>query len=248
MSESLPETPAPGSPFQSTRWSLVARARGSRERQTALHALAEFYTAYWFPLYAFARRTGWREEDARDQTQIFFERLMEEDLLDKADRERGKLRTFLLWSFRSQLSHAAEAAVAAKRGGKQPILSLDLENAEGQYQLEAVDPGATPEAVFDLMWAHMMIQSAITRLGEGSDPMEFQVLLPFITSGPGKETNYVEAAVTLNTSEANVRQKVSRYMKRLAQALRDVVCESLSDPTPEAIEQELTSLRAALRG
>lgn len=248
MSEASPETQASGSPFQPTRWTLVAQARGSRERQTALHALGEFYTAYWYPLYAFARRKGWREEDARDQTQIFFQRLMEDDLLANADRERGKLRTFLLVSFQSQLSHAAAAAVAKKRGGDQPILSLDLETAEGRYQIEAADPGATPEAVYDQAWAHMMIQAAINRLGEGSDRTEFQILRPFITSGPGKDTNYAGVAVALNTTEENVRQKVSRYMKRLAQALRDVVRESLSDPTPEAIEQELTSLRAALRG
>lgn len=235
------------SPFAPTRWSLVAQARGSRERQTALNALGDFYTAYWYPLYAFARRKGWREEDARDQTQIFFQRLMEDDLLGGADPSRGRLRTFLLLCFQSQLSHAAEAAAAQKRGGGREILSLEMETAEGRYQVDAVDPAATPEMVFDYAWARMMIQAAIERVGESYDAAEFKVLRPFLTGGPETDVSYADASQSLNITEDNARQKVSRLAKRLPQALRAVVRESLSDPTEEVLDQELASLRAALR-
>ncbi|MDZ4401916.1 hypothetical protein [Prosthecobacter sp.] len=226
---------------------MVAQARGSRERQTAMRALGDFYTAYWYPLYAFARRKGWREEDARDQTQIFFQRLMENDLLDNADPARGRLRTFLLLSFQSQLSHAAEAAAAQKRGGGREILSLELETAEGRYQVDAIDSAATPEMVFDQAWARMMIQAAVDRVGEGAAATEFSVLRPFLTGGSPKDLSYADAAQALNITEDNTRQKISRLARRLPQALRDVVRESLTDPADELVNQEITSLRAALR-
>jgi hypothetical protein len=51
---------------------MVAQARGSRERLTAMRALGDFYTAYWYPLYAFARRKGWRRRMPETRRRSFF--------------------------------------------------------------------------------------------------------------------------------------------------------------------------------
>jgi hypothetical protein len=163
---------------------------------------------------------------------------MEHDLLDGADPARGRLRTFLLISFQSQLSHAAEAAAAQKRGGGREILSLEMETAEGRYQVDAIDSAATPEMVFDHTWARMMIQAAIERVGESYDAAEFKILRPFLTGGSEKDVSYADAAQALSITEDNARQKVSRLARRLPQALRAVVRESLSDPSEEVLDQE----------
>lgn len=232
--------------FAPTRWSLVQRACGARERHTALHALGEIYTAYWYPLYAFARRLGWREEDARDQTQDFFVRMVEGGMLERADRERGRLRTFLLMSFRSQLSHAVEGARAAKRGGGASVVSLDLEEAEGRYRAEWADSAATPEKVFDYTWARMMIGLAVDRLAAGRDPGEFKVLMPLVMAA-ADGGSYPDTARLLGVSEETVRQRISRLRKRLPESLREVVRDSLAEATPEAVDDEIASLREALR-
>ena len=91
------------SDFPMTRWSVVLSAREGDEGR-ARAALSELCEAYWLPLYAFARRTGKSAEDAEDLTQAFFVRLIERDLFSKADAGRGKLRSFLLGTFKNFLS------------------------------------------------------------------------------------------------------------------------------------------------
>src|SRR5207247_2046623 len=73
-----------GGRFPSTHWSLVLRAR-QREEPGSAEALQTLCRAYWFPLYAFARREGCGSEEAQDLTQEFFARLLAKRYLDTAD-------------------------------------------------------------------------------------------------------------------------------------------------------------------
>ena len=84
--------------FPHTRWSMWHQAVNLDGEQAA-SALEQICTAYWYPLYAFARRKGQSPEDASDLTQSFFAKLLEKNWLANADQQRGKLRTFLLTSF-----------------------------------------------------------------------------------------------------------------------------------------------------
>jgi len=61
--------------FRTTRWTEVEAAGAGSER--AREALAGLCTAYWYPLYAFARRLGVPAADAPDVVQGFFARLIE---------------------------------------------------------------------------------------------------------------------------------------------------------------------------
>ena len=88
--------------FTTTHWSVVVTA-GKRDLPEAAEALEKLCRAYWYPLYAYARRQGNSPEDAEDLTQQFFSRLLEKNYLAKADRDRGKFRTFLLGSMKNFL-------------------------------------------------------------------------------------------------------------------------------------------------
>ena len=83
--------------FETTHWSIVVRAHG--ESAAAQRALETLCQTYWFPLYAFARRSGQSQEDAEDLVQSFFAYVVEKRLFERADAERGRLRTFLLTTF-----------------------------------------------------------------------------------------------------------------------------------------------------
>ena len=50
-----------GSHFPETQWSVVVRAGAGQHE-----ALRELCEVYWYPLYAFARRSGHSEQDALD--------------------------------------------------------------------------------------------------------------------------------------------------------------------------------------
>ena len=62
--------------FQTTRWSLVRRAVGAGDAQ----ALATLCDAYWYPIYAYVRRSGHGPHDAEDLTQGLFARLLEKEI------------------------------------------------------------------------------------------------------------------------------------------------------------------------
>lgn len=137
--------------FHTTRWTLVRATRnlGSTEARQAIASLCELY---WYPIYAFIRRSGHSEADARDLTQTFFTRVIEKDAFQEARPERGKFRTFLLASMRHFLANQRAAARAQKRGGGQALLSLEFEAGERRY---VTDPpgGETPERTYERKWA-----------------------------------------------------------------------------------------------
>src|SRR5512132_4251203 len=85
-----------GAAFQSTHWTLVLHARQSDPTETARKALSDFCEAYWPPLYSFLRLRGHASPEAQDLVQGFFAHLLEKNTLSRADKEKGRLRTFLL--------------------------------------------------------------------------------------------------------------------------------------------------------
>ena len=81
--------------FPTTPWTVVLNA-GCENSAAAAAALEQVCRAYWYPLYAFARRRGHDSHAAEDLTQSFFARLFENDGLKSLDRKKGKFRSFML--------------------------------------------------------------------------------------------------------------------------------------------------------
>src|SRR5215510_5269554 len=97
--------------FPQTHWSIVLSA-GDNSSAEGFAALETLCRAYWFPLYAYVRRCGETREDARDLTQAFFARLLEQDWLRAASQERGRFRWFLLASLKHFLANEWDRARA----------------------------------------------------------------------------------------------------------------------------------------
>ena len=92
---------AGGAAFQTTHWTLVLHAGQSDPTETAREALSDFCEAYWPPLYTFLRLRGHASPEAQDLLQGFFAHLLEKNTLSRADKEKGRLRTFLLGSLQN---------------------------------------------------------------------------------------------------------------------------------------------------
>jgi len=100
--------------FTTTHWSVVLAAQG--ESAEAKAALEKLCRTYWWPLYGFVRREGYKPEEAQDLTQSFFELLLERRDLDVVRKEKGRLRSYLLASLKNFLAKAHRHAMAVKRG------------------------------------------------------------------------------------------------------------------------------------
>jgi RNA polymerase sigma-70 factor (ECF subfamily) len=144
--------------FPATRWATVSEAQG--HDGAACRALNELCAQYWLPIYSFIRRKGYSPADAEDLTQGFFAEFLSRHSLDTVGEEKGRLRTFLLKAVTRHISHVREKGTAVKRGGGVPILSLDVEKAEGVYVAEP-SHDLTPDRVFERQWALTLLERAL---------------------------------------------------------------------------------------
>src|SRR6266567_2261206 len=148
--------------FTTTHWSVVLMA-GQADSPQATEALEKLCRTYWYPLYVYVRRQGNSPEDAQDLTQIFFSRLLEKNYLAKADRDRGKFRTFLLGSLKNFLVNEWKRAGRLKRGGDRTFLSFDANTAEERYAGEPIDE-TNPANDFERQWAVTLIEQVFATL------------------------------------------------------------------------------------
>ena len=154
--------------FPSTHWSVVlAAGRSEAEPEIVGAALAELCQIYWAPLYSFVRSRGYTVHDGQDLTQSFFAYLLEHKVYARADRQKGRFRSFLLASVKNFLADAADRERTLKRGGAQNFLPLHEEQVEEAESLFQTHSGTSNEdRLFDRSWAEALIAAGIgTALG-----------------------------------------------------------------------------------
>lgn len=234
--------------FPVTRWSLVssARSREGNEGQ-AFQALEQLCVLYWQPLYGYARRQGLGTEDAQDATQGFFARLIDKETFHAADRERGRLRTFLLAAFGHYLADERDRKNAWRRGGRAEIVPL---MADGSHEVEPSHE-LTPEHHFNRQWALAVLQQALDALTReralAGREREMSVLRGFLdASGESGATAYEAAAGKLGWSVNATRVAVHRLRLRYRQVLEAQIASTLESEDPESVKEELRALLAAL--
>jgi RNA polymerase sigma-70 factor (ECF subfamily) len=233
------EPPLPRT-FEATRWSLVLRARGNDDsaRHQALEALCK---AYWYPLYAFLRRSGREVEDAQDLTQEFFAQLLDGTLLSAADPGRGKFRTLLISGLKNMDANAWRAARAQKRGGGN-IVPLESETAEARWLADS-SSDIQPELAFDRAWANTVMDRASVQLREefvsGGKEALFDELFPRV-SGMGGQGSLADVARRLGTTEAAVKMALLRMRQRFGDSLRAEISQTVG--SREDVQDELRYL------
>ena len=229
---SIPADPSvAGAQFHTTHWSVVLAA-GTELSSQAGAALERLCRAYWYPLYAYVRRRGFRPQDAEDLTQSFFTRLLEKNYLADADRSRGRFRTFLLAALGHFLADEWDKSQSQKRGGGVTLLSFDAEMAEKNYHLEPVDH-LDPQTLFERRWVSTLFTRVLDRLEQehrdtGRSEL-FDTLKNFLT-GERDDTSYATAARRLNLTENAVKQAAHRLRRRYREIFRDEIAQTLADP------------------
>lgn len=230
--------------FGTTRWSLVLAASGDASRD-ADEALTKLCEGYWYPLYGYLRGRGHAAEDAQDLTQAFFAYLLEKRVLRHADPARGRFRSFLLASLKNFVANERDRQRAKKRGGGAPILPLELETAEGQYQLEPATSDS-PDKIFDRRWAAALLDHVMTRLrheaqrvGQQEQLKHLQVYL----TGDQPQHSYADVGAELSMSEGAVKVAVHRLRKKFRALVHDEVAQTVA--SPDEVESEIRHLWSA---
>jgi RNA polymerase sigma factor (sigma-70 family) len=225
---------------------MVLACGDDEDPERTQQALASLFQIYWYPLYAYVRRNGYTEHDAEDLVQAFCLHLQEKHALAKADRERGKFRTFLLSSLQNFLANQRERAQAQKRGGGQELIRLDAEEADARYRLEPAH-SVTPEVLFEKRWAHALLEQTLANLradfvSRGKERL-FDGLSSFLTSDL-RETSYQTAAAQLGLPLSAIKTTVHRLRRDYREKLREEIGRTVA--APEEVDEELFYLRKVL--
>lgn len=241
--DNIVRTRAP-SGFSTTHWSLISRAATpSREGRAALEALCR---GYWFPVYALARKQGCSASDAEDLTQDFFAEIVQSEFLQRADRERGRFRSYLFTAVKRRILKAHDRASAHKRGGAVRFVSIDEPIAERQF-LEIDDPGLDPSETYERSWALTVLQRARHRLRDEQAAngrlAEFDLLEPFL-SAPPAEGEYAALAADLKMPRNGIAVAVYRLAKCYRNFVRDEIADTVEDP--DDVGDELNHLLKVL--
>ena len=232
--------------FPSTHWSMVfAAGRSEAEPQTAEAALAELCQVYWAPLYGFVRSRGHTVHDAQDLTQSFFAYLLEHKVYARANRQKGRFRSFLLASLKNFLADAADRERTLKRGGAQILLPLHEEQAREAESLFQTHSGmSNGDRLFDRSWAEALVAAALERLSadykrEAKEQL-FNELRMFIAGGAEPPPTYAELTDRLGVTESTLRSHVTRLRARYREALRTEVRRTVD--SEKQVDQELREL------
>jgi DNA-directed RNA polymerase specialized sigma24 family protein len=147
--------------FSTTHWSVVLAAQGeSTEADAALEKLCR---TYWWPLYGFVRRQGYKSEEAQDLTQGFFALLLERRDLNTVRKEKGRLRSYLLASLKHFLADEWRRTMTVKRGKGQWLIPLEELRERERIDVERSDR-LTADQIYERRWALTVLEQVLARL------------------------------------------------------------------------------------
>ena len=231
--------------FATTHWSVVLSA-GQANSSQASEALDKLCHAYWSPLYSYIRRQGHRPEEAEDLTQAFLAKLLQKNFWARADRQRGRFRSFLLTALRQFLADERDRVKTAKRGGGFSFVSFDEQAGEAQL-LEGLGQTLSGEQQFDRQWASTVLEQARTKLRReciASGKLGLYDRVSLVDGKNERSVPYAVLAQELGMSISAIKSAVSRLRERYGQLVRDEVAQTVSRPAE--IDAEIRHLLSVI--
>jgi len=234
--------------FATTHWSLVMAAQD--QTPAAEEALEKLCCIYWRPLYAFVRRQGCDPDEGRDLTQGFFQLLLKRRDLDRARKEKGRFRSYLLVSFKHFLAGERRREMTIKRGHGQWLIPLEelhaTDRADPAFS-ELVDP-LSADRLYERRWAVTLIEQVLKRLkkeyGATGNAVLFESLKQLLPDEP-EAMPRAEIAAKLGMTDNALRQAFHRFRHHYQTLLREEIGHTVANPSE--IEDELRHLIAVLR-
>lgn len=231
--------------FPVTHWTLVLDGSSDQPGEP-LKNLLHLATAYWKPLYVFARQRGADHDDAADMVQGFFEELLSREVLGSVKKRETRFRTFLLTCFTHWVSTHRRRESAGKRGGMEEFITLEeLEQLEQEVEDNDQE---SPERTFDRRWARALYDNAIRALDQqiaGSEDPEFLTALMDATmKSSGGRTDFDDLGRRFSQTPASIRKAAHELRQKFSLHLRHEVRKVVA--SKEEVDEELRYLISLL--
>lgn len=236
--------------FLTTHWSLIEDMKARPDREGALIGL--LLQSYWKPVYCYLRRKGRDNEEAKDLTQDFFhEVVLSRHLVGRADQDKGRFRSFLLYALNQYLVNRDRDARAQKRIPRDKLVSLDM--AEMPVLPESLVE-ASAEDSYQYAWLSILLEHVVSQVKAacGQEGMEthwalFQdrVLGPILADS--KPRALTELCETYGIEDT---KKASNMIVTVKRRFRSVLVEHIRNTvvSDEQVGEELSYLLRFLPG
>jgi len=149
--------------FALTSWNTVLQARKDDPEGKA--ALERLLRRYYGPIHRIIQlQQRCSPEQAEDSAQEFIKECLRHDFLREVGPDKGRFRTFIRRCLEYFLRDQHIKAAAAKRGGGEAPLSLQVTDEEGHPLLDPAAPPEDPGLLLDREWAREVVAAALASL------------------------------------------------------------------------------------
>jgi RNA polymerase sigma-70 factor (ECF subfamily) len=146
--------------FLTTHWSLIEDVKEHKNKDRALIGLLLEW--YWKPIYCYLRRKGYDNEQAKDLTQGFLhEVVLNRQLLERADSEKGRFRTLLLHTLNQYLIDEHRKETSRKHIPKDKLVPLDIAD---QPALPDMVCQLDAEQSFNYVWKADLLERVLAEI------------------------------------------------------------------------------------
>jgi len=148
-----------GAAFLTTHWSIIEQVGSDSPEDQNQALIAELIKRYWKPVYCYLRRRGYPNEQAKDLVQGFFQEVvLGRELIQQADKTKGRFRTFLLFALNRYLTAVQHMETAKKRIPQDKLVCLD---AVDQMELAETAADLSPEDSFNQAWVSNLLERVL---------------------------------------------------------------------------------------
>ncbi len=170
--------------------------------------------------------------------------LIETRAYARADREKGRFRSFLLGALKHFIADARDRRQALKRGGGMILVKLDDKAiAEAEAQIARATKWQTDD-VYDREWAASLLRQALDRLAQecalAGKAELFSYLKPYLAATEESTIPYEEMARRSHRPVTTLRSDVARLRKRYRVILRKEVLGTVLEAAE--VDEELRHL------
>ena len=164
--------------------------------------------------------------------------------------EKGRLRSYLLVSFKHFLAGERRRERRIKRGRGKWLIPLDELRATEQFDpaFAGLVDSLSADRVYERRWALTLIEQVLKRLKEEyratGNSFLFDCLKQLLPDEPGAASR-AEIALRLGMTDNALRQAFHRFRHRYQDLLREEIGHTVADSTE--IEDELRHLISMLR-
>ena len=235
----------PPSLFPTTQWTLVHLLSSSDERGADI-ALDRLCAAYRRALYHYARASGHSPHDAEDAVQDFFVHVLGQNALKTLQKEKGRLRGWMIRAFNNRLTNRREHHGAHKRGGGVEHVQWDFASVEIEFNRQ-YRAGQDAAHACDLALAIELWDMTLTRLDMDPKvqkrPAIYEAIRPHLLQGwPKNGPAQTEVAKRLGITANALRVRLVNLAEKARSIFAEIARDTIDPLIPEEDVVHLWSL------